>query len=114
MAHKQNQTLIEALNNCAAECNHCATACLDEQDVKMLARCIKLDIDCADVCQLTASLIARGSEHGNHLLKECAEICDACADECEKHADHMDHCKACAEECRKCADECRSIAGAQV
>lgn len=34
MSHKENQLLIDALNNCAAECNHCAVACLDEQDVK--------------------------------------------------------------------------------
>ena len=112
MAHEKNQSLIEALNNCAAECNHCATACLEEQDVKMLSRCIKLDLDCADVCQLTASLVARGSEHASHLLKECADICDACAEECEKHAEHMDHCRACAEECRRCAEECRSTEGA--
>jgi len=109
MAHERNKSLIESLNNCAAECNHCATACLDEQDVKMLSKCIKLDIDCADICQLNASLIARGSEHGYHLLKECAEICEACAEECEKHARHMEHCKACAEECRKCAEECRAV-----
>lgn len=108
MVHQQNQHLLNALNNCAAECSHCATACLDEQNVKMLAQCIKLDIDCADICTLTASLIARGSEHGKHLLKECAEICDACAEECEKHAQMgMEHCKACAEACRRCADECR-------
>lgn len=109
MSHVQNHGLLDALYNCAAECNHCATACLDEQDVKMLARCIKLDIDCADICSLTASLIARGSEHGEHLLKECAEICNACADECEKH-NHMEHCKRCAEACRTCAEECSSMA----
>ena len=105
MAHQENQSLLEALNNCAAECNHCATACLDEQDVKMLARCIKLDLDCADICQLTASYVARGSEHANHLLKECAEICEACAAECEKHT-HMEHCKRCAVACRRCAEAC--------
>jgi hypothetical protein len=112
MAHERNQTLMTALNDCAAECNHCATACLEEQDIKMLARCIKLDIDCADICQLTASFVARGSEHAGHLLKECAEICNACAEECEKHA-HMEHCQKCAEACRRCAEECRSFAGAQ-
>ena len=100
---------MEALSNCAAECNHCATACLDEQDVKMLARCIKLDIDCADICLLTASYVARDSEHANHLLKECAEICEACAEECEKHA-HMEHCRKCAEACRHCAEACHQTA----
>jgi len=107
MAHEQNKQLLDALYNCAAECNHCATACLDEQDVKMLAKCINLDIDCADICTLTATLIARGSEHGNHLLEECAEICNACADECEKHQ-QMEHCKSCAEACRKCAEACNA------
>ena len=45
-------------------------ACLDEEDVNMMKQCIKLDIDCADICRLTASLLSRGSEHGEHLLKE--------------------------------------------
>lgn len=106
MAHQHSKQLLDALNNCAAECNHCTSACLEEQDVKMLAKCISLDMDCAAICTLTASLIARGSEHGKHLLKECAEVCNACADECEKHADHMDHCKKCAEACRACATAC--------
>ncbi|HUS02129.1 MAG TPA: four-helix bundle copper-binding protein [Chitinophagaceae bacterium] len=107
MAHEQNKRLLDALNDCSAECNHCATACLDEQDVKMLTRCIKLDIDCAQICSLTASLIARSSEHGKHLLKECAEVCTACAEECEKHAKMgMEHCRACAKACRVCADAC--------
>lgn len=109
MTHEKNQSLLEALNNCAAACNHCATACLDEQDVKMLARCIKLDFDCADICLLTASFVARDSEHANHLLKECAEICEACAEECEKHT-HMEHCRKCAEACRHCAEACLQTA----
>ena len=109
MSHEQNRGLIEALANCAAECSHCATACLDEHDVKMLSRCIKLDIDCAGICMLTASYVARGSEHADHLLKECAEICEACAQECEKHA-HMEHCRSCAETCRRCAEACLQTA----
>jgi hypothetical protein len=107
MSLGKNTTLLKALNDCALECNYCFAACLVEQNVKMLSKCIKLDVDCASICQLTSSLIARGSEHGIHLLKECAEICDACASECERH--DMEHCKACAEECRVCADECRAM-----
>lgn len=107
MVHEMNQELLNALNRCAATCNHCAAACLEEGDMKMLARCIKLDIDCAEFCQITASFITRGSEHAAHLLKECADICQSCADECEKHAQHgMDHCRECAEACRECAEAC--------
>ena len=108
MSHEHHHQLIATLHNCASECNHCATACLNEQDVKMFAKCIKLDIDCAEICNLTASLLARGSEHGDHLKQECQEICDACAEECEKHAQMgMEHCRKCAEVCRASADACR-------
>lgn len=108
MDYERNKKLISVLNECAAECHHCTTACLDEQDVKMLAECIKLDIDCAEICQLTAAFLARGSEHAIHILKECAEICEACAGECGKHG-HMEHCKRCAEVCRLCAEECMAV-----
>ena len=109
MSHEKHSQLLEALNNCAAECNHCATACLSEENVKILARCIKLDMDCADICTLISRFLARGSEHAQHLLKECAEICNACAEECEKHAHHHDHCKKCAEVCRVCAEACLQV-----
>ena len=105
MSHDQNKGLLNTLNECAAECYHCAAACLGEKDVKMLTNCIRMDIDCAEICKTTASFLARGSEHAAHLLKECAEICNDCAEECEKHI-HMEHCKRCAEICRACAEAC--------
>jgi hypothetical protein len=105
--HEQNRSLIETLNRCVAVCNHCATACLDEENVKMMARCIKLDIDCAEICGLAASFVARGSEHADHVLNECADICNACAEECGKHS-RMEHCRICAETCRECAEACHS------
>jgi hypothetical protein len=108
MSHNKNETLISALNDCASACARCATACLDEEHVKMMTACIKLDLDCADICKVTASFLARGSVHGKHLLKECAEICRACGDECSKH--DMDHCQQCAEACRRCEEACRMAA----
>lgn len=109
MSHEQNQRIIALLSNCVLKCNYCITACLEEQDVKMLARCIKLNIDCAGICQLAISFIAKRSEHGTHLLGECTEICNACAEECEKHK-HMEHCRRCAEACRDCAETCKVAA----
>jgi hypothetical protein len=105
MNFEQNKSLIRTLSECAAVCNHCASACLEEPDIKMLKDCIKLDIDCAEVCLLTMKLLARNSQHAEHLLKECTEICNACAEECEKHG-HMEHCRECAETCRACAEAC--------
>jgi len=109
MAHQQFASCIEACDQCAADCNHCATACLQEPDVKMMARCIALDIDCAAICQLASAAMSRGSEQAHAICALCAEICDACGDECEKH--QADHCKACAQSCRRCADECRRMSG---
>jgi hypothetical protein len=103
----ENQELINMLYNCAATCEHCAGACLDEKDVTMLTQCIKHDLDCAEICKTTASLLARGSEHAQHIMPECAEICTVCAEECEKHS-HMEHCRICADTCRQCAEMCHS------
>lgn len=106
--HKHAQ-LVDTLLACAMACEFCAASCLHEDDVKMMARCIELDRDCADICMLAAEMLTRDSMHAHKLLALCAEICEACAAECEKHA--HDHCKACAEACRKCAEACRAHAG---
>ena len=103
-----NDELIKKLDICIAACNFCASACLKEENVKMMAQCIANNLDCAEVCRATAVLLARDSKHGKHLLKECMELCEACVAECSKH-DH-DHCQACAKACRECADACRQAA----
>ncbi len=108
MAHQQYASCIDACNACADTCDHCATACLQEDDVKMMARCIALDIDCAAICRLTAGAMARGSEFAKATCAVCAQICQACGDECAKHP--HPHCQECAQACRRCADECRRMA----
>lgn len=109
MAHNEFDTCISACNDCADACDHCATACLQEPNVKDMARCIQLDMDCAAVCRLAASYMARGSEFAQELCGLCADICDECAKECAGH--EMDHCQQCAEACKRCAQACRQMAG---
>lgn len=107
-AKMQNSELIKELTNCAQTCNACFNACLNEEDVAMMARCIELDRECSDICYLTASLVARDSENIEKYLALCAEICELCAEECGKH--EADHCKECAEACKRCAEVCRAQA----
>ncbi len=95
---------IDACDKCALACNHCVAACLGEDDVKMMASCIAMDIDCAAVCQLASAAMARGSIHAGAICKLCAEICKACGEECDAHK--AEHCQACAKACRACADAC--------
>ncbi|MEO6304333.1 MAG: four-helix bundle copper-binding protein [Bacteroidia bacterium] len=106
--NNNNSHLINVLAECASACNNCSTACLEEKDVQKMKECIRLDMDCAQICSVTAAFVSRNSDHAKHLLKECAEICRKCADECGKHSD-MDHCKTCAEACRVCANECDKV-----
>ncbi|RFA27940.1 four-helix bundle copper-binding protein [Alkalilimnicola ehrlichii] len=108
MAHDKYRSCIDACYACAAACDHCAAACLQEQDVNMLAECIKLDIDCAEICRLAAGYMARDSAKVSAICKLCAELCDTCAAECEQH--EHGHCKECAQACRRCAEECRKMA----
>lgn len=108
MPHELHLSAIEACNACATECEHCASACLGEQDVNKLARCIALDLDCAAMCRLAAEFMGRGSEFSAQTCELCTTVCDACAAECEKHP--MEHCKECATACRACAAECRRMA----
>jgi hypothetical protein len=93
MAHEQFKACIDACNDCALACNYCASACLKEKDVAMMARCIQLDIDCAEICRLAVGYMARGSELAAAVCEVCATICDACA-----------------QACRRCAEECRRMA----
>jgi hypothetical protein len=109
MSHEQHTSMIKTLQDCITECNHCAMACLDEQDPQ-LAACIRHNLDCAAICATTAELAARNSTHLHHLMELCAEVCEACAAECEHHGSKYDHCKRCAEVCRQCAEECRAMA----
>ena len=109
MPHETYAACIEACNGCATACNHCAASCLKETDVKMMARCIALDMDCAAACQLAAATMARGSEFAKAICALCADICQACGEECAKHK-HA-HCQACAKACKDCAAACREMAG---
>lgn len=106
LSQSESKCFIEC-NECAGACLQCASACLDEEDIEPMVRCIRLDMECADICRLAAASIARGDEHMKAVCLLCADVCDVCGRECAKHA--MDHCQRCAEICRRCADACRSM-----
>ncbi|WP_233880905.1 four-helix bundle copper-binding protein [Virgibacillus halodenitrificans] len=108
MSHEQHQQLLNVLHECMEACNHCYNACLQEDDIKMMADCIRLDRECADICGYLEQAISRGTPFVPELASVCAKICEACGNECKKH-DHA-HCQACAEACLKCAEECKKVA----
>lgn len=104
MNFSENRYIVELIYKCAAECDYCASLCLEEEEMDRMRDCIKLNIMCADICRTTAMAISRESQYTHNLLEECAKICRECAEECEKH--QPDHCKRCADICHNCADYC--------
>lgn len=55
MPHEQFQSCIDACNGCAVACDRCAASCLKEKDLHAMARCIALDMDCAEICRLASA-----------------------------------------------------------
>lgn len=107
------QECIEACYDCAQSCNSCADACLGEQSVQELVRCIRLNLDCAEVCMTTGGILARLTEPDMQLsraqVEACMAACRICAEECERHAQMHEHCRICAEACRRCEQACQTI-----
>lgn len=101
---------VEACYECAAICASCADACLAEDDVAGMVTCIRLNLDCSDICEVTGRLFARPSSRDAEALRlqleACAAMCRACGDECASHAQHSEHCRICSESCRRCAQAC--------
>ena len=104
-----NRDLIAAIDEmyaCAQTCTSCADACLAEPMVAELRQCIRLNLDCADVCATTGTLANRrtGSNEDvmRRMLDACVTACRLCGDECRRHAGMHEHCRICADACRTC------------
>lgn len=102
---------VEECYACAQACASCADACLGEQMVQQLTQCIRLDLDCADVCIATGSVATRRTGSNEQVIRQmlmaCETACRLCAEECEGHAGHHEHCRICAESCRRCEKACQ-------
>ena len=107
---------IEECFGCAETCTSCADACLSEEMVAELRKCIRLNLDCADICDATGRVLTRQTEYdaptSKAQLESCREACRTCAEECERHAEMHEHCKICAEACRRCEQACQELLSA--
>jgi hypothetical protein len=102
---------IEECYDCANACTACADACLGEATVQQLTQCMRLNLDCADVCATTGSVATRRTGSNEEvfrlMLQACAAACRVCGEECERHAAHHEHCRVCAQSCRRCEQACQ-------
>src|SRR5271157_1621685 len=108
LKQEKYQTCIDTCMNCAETCEACATDCTKDSNIKMLAKCLFVLRDCADICTMSSRFMSRTSMYSKNMCRVCADICDACAAEGDKHKS-MESCKVCADACRMCASECRKM-----
>src|SRR5688500_6962059 len=105
-------TCIEECLSCTQSCTSCADACLAESSVEHLRQCIRLNLDCADLCSTAAALLTRRTGANPQVLRAalelCAFVCRLCAEECARHAEMHEHCRVCAEACRACQKACEA------
>ena len=80
---------IDALSDCAQACIADADDDLSEQNIAEMVRCIRLCLDCADICAATVRVTSRQTEYDagvtQPLLEACVAACRSCGDECERH-----------------------------
>lgn len=101
---------IEKCYSCAQTCTSCTDACLAVDNVTSLTQCIRLNLDCADICNITGRIATRRTGSDDEMIRRmlhaCAAACRLCAGECEKHAEMHEHCRIGAESCRGCMSAC--------
>jgi hypothetical protein len=102
---------IDECYACAQACTACADACVAAEMVEQLRQCIRLNLDCADVCLATGALASRRTGSNERILGQmlqvCAAACRVCGEECQRHAGQHEHCRICAEACRRCEQACQ-------
>jgi hypothetical protein len=99
---------IEACHACSMACEKSATACLFNEDVQSMRKCILLNRECSALCLATARILSVGVERFDMLFRACEEMCMVCAKENGNHATLLE-CKQAAEACRACAEMCRRL-----
>ena len=104
---------IEACVECEHVCTACADASLAQQDLVELVKSIRLWLDCAEICAVTAHILTRQTEANSDLrqaqVTACVQACRVCAAERQRHASHHEHHRICAETCRRCEGACNRM-----
>ncbi len=104
---------IEACFACAQTCSACADACLAEDMVADMRKCIRTNLDCADICDTTGRVLSRHTGYDANLtravLEACRAACKACGAECSEHATMHEHCRICADACHRCEQACDAL-----
>lgn len=113
-----DQSMSSKMQECLHNCQECARICWET-----LAYCtqqggrhveaahLEALLDCAQICETSTSLLARGSELHTKFCEVCAEACKRCQESCEQFGDDAQM-RACADACKRSAQSCEEMARA--
>lgn len=95
---------------CYQECMSCIPHCLGQGGKHVEQRHLTLMMECAQVCNMSATMMQLKGEFAYEFCQLCARVCDACADSCSSVDPSDSMMQKCADMCRRCAESCRSMA----
>lgn len=106
---QEMQECAAACTECAKTCNSIISYCLQQEGNFTEAAHMNVLMDCVELSQAAASLMARRSSLSPEIRELCAEACERCAESCEEF--ESDQAMAdCARLCRRCSEMLRKMA----
>lgn len=106
---EQMLVCIQNCQDCHRACLQTFTYCMNQGGDHAEPAHLRLLMDCADICAVTAAFMLRASDLHVHVCAACAEVCRRCADDCAAMGDDT-RMKALADTCRHCAESCAAMA----
>jgi len=104
----QLQRCIELCQSCHDMCLNTLNYCLQQGGRHTEEQHLRLMMDCAQICQVSADFMLRDSAFHARVCGACADVCESCADSCGTMNDD-ERMKDCADHCRECATLCRDL-----
>jgi hypothetical protein len=102
---------VRTLFDCAQACTACAGSCLSEERITSLRKAIRISLDCAELCEVTARMLSQRDAYDTDLtraqLRACMELCLRSAEECARRGRGPD----CVETCHRCVESCWALLG---
>ncbi|MEI6100586.1 MAG: hypothetical protein WCP73_02000 [Eubacteriales bacterium] len=99
-----NMHLVQTIHDCEASCEHMTHHIKMQPDFQARMSQATILRECADICCLTAKILARGAADEKQTAQLCVKICRVCGLECAKFSDRMS--QECSKTCLNCAKEC--------
>jgi hypothetical protein len=108
---QQMQDCIQECISCHATCLQAITYCLQMGGEHADPAHIRLLMNCAEICQVSANFMLNNSELHGLTCEVCAAFCDRCAESCFRFEEDSQM-QQCARTCRSCFLACEDMAAA--